>query len=153
VTTWVQTDLEKFFRAFDGYWPNRLKLEAGAESELLKTWRDVAQAFNVAVAMAALRECFESQERPVAPTPAGFKAVAVPMQRFANERVRLAKEERRTGETLYSGMEIAGVDELWEGLLQLAADEGSRGRYDWLVRCRERLARGGSLVEAIGGAR
>lgn len=146
MTGWVDKDIEGFFRAFDSYWPGRLRL-TDPRDELLRTWRDVAQKFDVAIAMGSLRDLFEGQEKPTAPTPAAFRSVAVPMQRFVNERKRLVGEERATGERLYTGVEIAADDALWEELLQKAADENDRGRYDWLVRCRQRLAKGGEVLK------
>lgn len=139
--TWRREDLEGFFRAFDGYWPGRLRLEE--QGELLKTWRDVAQRFDVQVAMGALRELYEGQATSRAPTPAGFKSSAGAMQAFVNERARLAVEERRTGERLFTAQEIAADDQFWEERFDSAP---TPGQLEWLKRTRRRLSGGGSLV-------
>jgi len=146
MTSWPDDYTQKFFSAFEQFWPGRLKNEPG--SELLKTWRDVAQKFSFTVAMAALRECFESQDRPVAPTPAAFRSVAVPMQRYANDRARLAQEEVKLGEKLMSAQDCAADDTIWESVFDAAK---SIEHLAWLKKLRKTLAGGKTILEVLTG--
>jgi hypothetical protein len=145
-TGWVKTDVEKFLHAFDSYWPGRLKFN-DPTNELLKTWVSVCQLFNPQVAVVALRECFETQEKnQYPPTIVGFKAQALEIQRHVDEKLRLAKIERKTGERYITGREAAMDDSLWEELLDKAAAENRPKRHDWLLQCRQRMLQGGPVL-------
>ena len=138
MVSWRDDDLAKFLGSFDSYWPGRLRLQDPRDAMVL-TWRDVAQAFDVQVALQSLKELFENQERAVAPTPAAFRGVAIPLQRYVKERARLQKLDHAQGGTSVPVEDLVPDDSFWEPLLDNAPNQGA---YDSLQRIRTKMAQG-----------
>jgi hypothetical protein len=133
-----------FVATFNAYWPNSIKPH---ESELVKTWTSVAQIYDPQVAMAALRDIFEGQEKRFAPTPASFKGVARGMQDYITGESRRLLERQQGRVQTFTGKEIAADDAFWEGIYDRADDAK---HLETLHHVRETLQAGKPIWAGIG---
>jgi hypothetical protein len=144
---WTDSDVARFFTAFESFWPGRLR-PGDQDDQATRIWAEIAQRYSVAVAMGALAELFETSTSSHRPTPAAFRGIADGMQTYARERAKEDAERRALGPAI-SGVELANDEAFWEQVFDAARDEGDLERKK---RIREHLRQGGSIVGMIAAA-